>query len=94
MPHQVPDSVKEERVDQIAQLHQQIAAGKRQELIGQKELVLVDTGGDKAAGRTQGQAPEIDDVVYITNGNVKGGEFLELEIIDTCGPYDLIGKIA
>ncbi len=93
MPHQVPNSVKKERVDQIAQLHQQIAAVKRRNLIGQRERVLVDTGGDEAVGRTQGQAPEIDDVVYITNGNVKGGEFLELEIIDTCGPYDLIGRI-
>ena len=89
----VPDSVKEERVDQIAQLHQQIAASKRKDLVGQRELVLVDAGGEQAVGRTQGQAPEIDDVVYITDGNVKGGEFLELEIIDTCGPYDLIGRI-
>ena len=93
IPNPVPDLVKEERVAQIAQLHERIAETKRRNLVGQKELVLVDVGGDEAAGRTQGQAPEIDDVVYITGESVKGGEFLEVEIIDTCGPYDLIGKI-
>ena len=94
MPHQVPDSIKEERLDRIAQLHQKIAAVKRQDLVGQQAVVLVDSGGSHAVGRTQGQAPEIDDVVYIADGGVKRGEFLELEILDTCGSYDLIGKIA
>ena len=93
MPHQVPDSIKEERLDRIAQLHQKIAAAKRQNLVGQRVVVLVDSGGSHAMGRTQGQAPEIDDVVYIADKGVKRGEFLELEILDTCGPYDLIGRI-
>ena len=94
MPHQVPKSVKEERLDRIAQLHQNIAAVKRQSLVGQRAVVLVDNGGSQAVGRTQGQAPEIDDVVYIADKGVKRGEFLELEILDTCGPYDLIGRIS
>ena len=94
MPHQVPKSVKEERLDRIAQLHQKIAAVKRQSLVGQRAVVLVDNGGSQAVGRTQGQAPEIDDVVYIADKGVKRGEFLELEILDTCGPYDLIGRIS
>ena len=93
MPYQVPDSIKEERLDRIAQLHQSIAAVKRQSLVGRRAVVLVDNGGSQAVGRTQGQAPEIDDVVYIADKGVKRGEFLELEILDTCGPYDLIGRI-
>jgi len=93
LPHQVSQSIKQARVDQIAKLHQQIAAKKRQSLIGKHELVLVDSVGEQAIGRTQGQAPESDDIVYITDMNVKSGEFVELEIIDTCGPYDLIGRI-
>jgi ribosomal protein S12 methylthiotransferase len=93
MSNPVPDSVKQERLDQIAQLHEEIAATKRQRLVGRREVVLVDSGGNQAVGRTQGQAPEIDDVVYIADGKVKSGEFLDLEIVDTCGPYDLIGRI-
>ena len=92
MPCQVPDSVKGERLDRIAQLHQEVAAAKRGNLVGQRVTVLVDNGGSNAVGRTQGQAPEIDDVVYIADGGVKVGEFLELEIVDTLGPYDLIGR--
>jgi ribosomal protein S12 methylthiotransferase len=94
MPDPVPDPVKEERLDQIAQLHEQIAADKRRRLVGQRAVVLVDSGGNHAVGRTQGQAPDIDDVVYIADRNVKTGKFLDLEIVDTCGPYDLIGRIA
>lgn len=92
MPQQVPDSVKEQRLDQIAQLHQQIAIGKRQEMVGKRQIALVENGGEQAWGRTQGQAPEIDDVVYIADTNANQGEFLELEIVDICEPYDLIGR--
>jgi ribosomal protein S12 methylthiotransferase len=94
MSDQVPESVKEERLDRIAELHELIATKKRQRLIGQQKVVLVDRGGSQAIGRTQGQAPEIDDVVYITNGDgCERGEFVNLEIIDTCGTYDLMGRL-
>ncbi len=93
MPHQVPESVKEERVERIAQLHEQIAMKYRQGLIGRQRVVLVDSNEPQAVGRTQGQAPDIDDVVYIADGGVESGEFVKLEITDTCGPYDLIGRL-
>jgi ribosomal protein S12 methylthiotransferase len=90
---QVPESIKEERLDRIAQLHEKLAGKKRRSLIGQRKSVLVDIDGEQAIGRTQGQAPDIDDVVYITHGNVRSGEFIEVEIIDTYGTYDLIGRM-
>jgi ribosomal protein S12 methylthiotransferase len=135
MRDHVPESVKEERMDQIAQLHERIAAKKRQRLIGRQEIVLVDSPRERghpcphdragsqelateshrknteknweAIGRTQGQAPEIDDAVYIVNGEMSdfytlpwrnrelapvSGEFVKVEIIGTYGPYDLIGQ--
>ena len=92
MRDHVPESVKDERMDQIAQLHERLAAKKRQRLIGQRKIVLVDSGGAQATGRTQGQAPEIDDVVHIADGSVRSGEFVNVEIIDVCGSYDLIGR--
>ena len=94
MPDQVPESIKEERLDRIAELHELIATEKRQRLIGQQKVALVDRGGSQAIGRTQGQAPEIDDVVYITDGDgCKRGEFVNLEIVDTCDTYDLMGRL-
>ena len=94
MTDQVPESVKEERFDRIAELHELIATEKRRRVIGQQKVVLVDRGGYQAIRRTQGQAPEIDDVVYITDGDgCERGEFVNLEIIDTCGTYDLMGRL-
>jgi len=37
MPDQVPESIKEERLDRIAELHELIATEKRQRLIGQQK---------------------------------------------------------
>lgn len=94
MRDHVPESVKEERMDRIAQLHERIAMKKRRRLIGQQKVVLVDSGAPQAVGRTQGQAPEIDDVVHIADGHgCQPGEFVKLEITDTRGPYDLIGRL-
>jgi len=96
----VPESVKKERVDRVAQLHERIAMKKRQRLIGQQRVVLVDSertivgeGFIPARGRTQGQAPDIDDVVYVASGDgCQPGEFVKVDIIDTFGFYDLIGR--
>jgi ribosomal protein S12 methylthiotransferase len=95
MSHQVPESVKQERMSQIAELHEQIADEKRRSLIGQEMTVLidqVDEANSQAVGRTQGQAPDIDDVVLV-NGKVKNGEFINAEITDTVDVYDLIGEV-
>lgn len=93
---QVPESVKEERLDQIAEVHRKIALRKRRKLIGQRCRVIVDsTETELPIGRTQGQAPEIDDVVFIIDENetVKEGDFVDVEILDVHGNYDLIGSV-
>jgi ribosomal protein S12 methylthiotransferase len=97
----VPESVKKQRMDRMAQLHQRIAMKKRQRLIGRQKVVLVDNVESQVVGRIQEQAPEIDDVVYITDADARNvralplspGEFVKLQIIDTRGPYDLIGRL-
>ncbi|MBU0880638.1 MAG: TRAM domain-containing protein [Candidatus Omnitrophica bacterium] len=48
---------------------------------------------DEFIGRTQGDAPEIDGVVYVTAEGVKIGDFCKVKITDTL-EYDLIGEIA
>ena len=95
MGHQVPDTIKQERMSQIAELHEQIADEKRRSLIGRKIMVLIDQVDDansQAIGRTQGQAPDIDDVVYINDVNAKTGEFIKVEIVDTINVYDLLSQ--
>jgi len=95
MSQQVPDKVKQERMNQIAELHEQIADEKRRDFIGRKIMVLIDQSDEansQAVGRTQGQAPDIDDVVLV-NGKAKNGEFVNVEITDTVDVYDLIGEV-
>ncbi len=93
----IPQSIKNERLDIIAELHENIAEKKRREMIGKNKTVLidyVDTETNNAIGRTEGQSPEIDDVVYIIDGKADSGKFVNVEILDTYETYDLIGKIA
>jgi tRNA A37 methylthiotransferase MiaB len=52
----------------------------------------VDDANSQAIGRTQGQAPDIDDVVYINDVNAKTGEFIKVEIVDTINVYDLLSQ--
>jgi tRNA A37 methylthiotransferase MiaB len=57
--------------------------------------VLVDQADEinsQGIGRTQGQAPDIDDVVYISDVNTKSGEFIKVEIVDTLNVYDLLSR--
>jgi len=92
MPDQVPESIKQERLNEIAKLHEKISKRKRKQLIGQQKVVLIDKGGKEAIGRTQSQSPEIDDVVFIAEPNHKAGTFIKVEIKGTSGIYDLIGS--
>ncbi len=94
--NQIPESTKNERLDIIAELHETIAEKKRKDMIGKNKIVLidhVDVETDSAIGRTEGQSPEIDDVVYVIDSCVSNGEFVKVEILDTYETYDLIGKV-
>jgi ribosomal protein S12 methylthiotransferase len=104
MSDQVPESVKQDRLSQLAELHTEISSEKRLELIGNKMKVIVDAvdeSCEQALGRTQGQAPEIDDIVILVpsgdgrkiDGNIKKGGFAQIEIVDTINIYDLVGRI-
>lgn len=94
--NQIPESIKNERLDIIAELHEEIAVKKRKDMIGKNKTVLidhVDAETNSAIGRTEGQSPDIDDVVYVIDSNIDSGEFVNVEILDTYEIYDLIGKV-
>lgn len=95
MADQVPEAVKQDRMTQIAELHESISDEKRRSLIGRKFKAIVDyvdESSNQSYARTQGQAPEIDDIV-IVDGIVKKGEFVNLKIVGTSNIYDLIGSV-
>lgn len=97
MKGQVPEAIKRERVDRLVEIQQQIAFQKRQRYIGQNFTVLVDSIDEAQnflVARTEGQAPEIDDVVYIPMAKKTAaiGTFLPVRIVAT-HEYDLIGEV-
>lgn len=90
LEEQIPEQVKQERLDYLANIQADIAIRKRKKMIGRKTKVLVDAVDESSSiARTAGQAPEIDDVVYIRNAEIPIGEFVSVEIKSTRG-FDLI----
>jgi len=94
---QIPDEVKSERFDALMKLQRSISEKVLRRSIGKTLEVLVDEKCEdernKFVGRTQGDAPEIDGVVYVSGHNIKVGEFYNVMITDSV-EYDLIGERA
>ena len=88
----VPEEVKEERYNIIMETQREISLKKNQNLIGKTITVLIDqVEGDVAIGRTEYDAPEIDNEVTIHNArDISVGSFYNVEIIDA-DSYDLFG---
>lgn len=97
LPDQVPEEVKQERLERFMEVQERISAAKLQSKIGTMQTVLVDElvedeeGNIEAIGRTKADAPEIDGVVYLADAEgLNPGDFVEVEIYDADG-HDLWG---
>ena len=94
MPGQVSEKVKEARLDELMKLQQSISLKANRALLNKAVDVLIDEEeGEKFVGRTEGHAPEVDGVVYVSGKNIKVGEFYKVKITDAL-EYDLIGDPA
>ena len=96
MPDQVPEEVKQERLDRLMTLQQKIAFSQNLTRIGSIERVLVtDTGEDgQCLGRSNREAPEIDGEILVdTKGrHPQPGQFIPVRITDSLD-YDLKGEM-
>jgi ribosomal protein S12 methylthiotransferase len=81
----VPASLVAERLAELSELQDAITARRRDDLIGRRAEVLVDSIG---VGRTHREAPEIDGIVHVAD-NLPVGQFAEVEFVDALGP-DLV----
>ncbi|HXH13292.1 MAG TPA: 30S ribosomal protein S12 methylthiotransferase RimO [Alphaproteobacteria bacterium] len=94
MAHQIPDRVKERRRHRLMERQREISWAYHQSFIGQRLRVLVDGFCDDEQmweGRYEGQAPEIDGVVYIRGADLAPGMFVTVEVTEAT-EYDLIGS--
>lgn len=90
---QIPEEVKQDRLDQIMRMQLEISYEHNQELIGKDLEVLVEEMDEDGSyiGRSQYDAPEIDNSVIFTSGREhRPGDFVTVHINDAYD-YDLVG---
>jgi len=96
MTEQVDEKTKERRYNMVMEAQQTISRDKHRDMIGRRVEVVVEGYSEETdlllKGRTSQQAPEIDGIVYINEGEAKVGDFVWVEITDSMD-YDLVGRI-
>ncbi len=96
LPDQVPAEVAAERAAIVQESQDRIAWEHNRKLVGAVTDVLVDGPSEDPAfpfeGRTAGQAPEIDGVVYL-RGSFEPGRFARARVVEVEG-YELVGERA
>ena len=93
----VPQEVKERRVEELMAIQQEISGALMQQFVGTTQRVIVDRQeGDYWIGRTQYDSPEVDcEVLIKANGErrmVKEGDFVAVKITKA-EEFDLYGDI-
>lgn len=85
LPDAVPEAVKQERLARFMELQAEISAEKLQRKVGSVQQVLVDSlDGELAIARSKADAPEIDGLVQIQDGErmgLKPGQFVDVTIM-------------
>ncbi|MDP9954623.1 ribosomal protein S12 methylthiotransferase [Epilithonimonas hungarica] len=91
----IPDDVKQKRVEEIMEIQQQISWVKNQEKIGKTFKCIFDRKeGDYFVGRTEYDSPDVDNTVLVPAKDVyiSIGEFASVKIT-SAEDYDLIGEL-
>lgn len=90
----VPEEVKQQRLDRLMALQEEIAAELQQAKIGQTLTVVVDREeADYYVGRSEFDSPEVDPEVLIAKTQpLEPGHFYEVVVTDAL-PFELIAKV-
>jgi ribosomal protein S12 methylthiotransferase len=90
----IPPEVQEERLGRLMQLQAEISAGRLKRKIGKTMQVLIDEVDEEGAiARSSADAPDIDGVVYINDGqDLEVGQFVNVRITDS-DEHDLWGEL-
>jgi len=95
LPGAVPEELKQERLERFMAAQARISAAKLKRRIGSVVDALIDqVDGGGAVARTSADAPEIDGVLRITNGQrLKAGQFARV-LVTATDEHDLVGRLA
>ncbi len=96
MADQVDEETKQRRYEAVMEVQQNISREKHRAFIGKTVDVLVEGYSEETdlllQGRMSQQAPDIDGVVLINDGEAKIGDIVKVLVTDSM-EYDLIGEI-
>lgn len=96
MENQIDDETKDYRHDALMEVQQNISREKHRDFVGKTIDVIVEGFSEETdlllQGRFWGQAPDIDGVVLINDGEAQVGDMVKVHITDSM-EYDLIGEI-
>ena len=92
----VPQKIKNERLNEIMEIQSQISWELNQKKIGKKFKVLIDRKrGNYYVGRTQYDSPDVDNEVLIQADRnfLRVGEFVDVKIIEA-SDFDLYAEVS
>ncbi len=95
LPNHLPPEVQQERLARLMQLQETISGVRLARKVGRTMEVLVDEVNDEGAiARSSADAPEIDGLVYIEDGQALNmGDFVNVTVTDS-DAHDLWAEIA
>lgn len=91
----VPQEIKQARLDELMSIQQEISAEKAAEKVGKAYKVIIDRKeGEYYVGRTEYDSPEVDPEVLIKAGArlLTIGDFYEVKVSDA-DDFDLYGEV-
>ena len=95
MPDDVPPEIKQQRLDEIMEVQQNISLELNTDKIGNTYKVLIDRKeGGSFIGRTEFDSPEVDNEVIIENREnyLRIGDFVNVKITSS-SDFDLTGEV-
>ena len=91
----IPQEIKQERLDQLMEIQEEISLSLNTQMIGHNVKVLIDRiEGNEYIGRTQWDSPEVDPEIHIPidDTDYSEGDFINVTLTKAY-PYELEGKI-
>lgn len=90
----IPTDVKQERMQRIMEIQRDISLAKNQQKVGTTQRVLIEELIDEEyRGRTEADAPEVDNDVYVRSAQpLEPGSFVDV-VIDDAAEFDLFGHV-
>jgi len=96
LPGQLPEELKQRRYNELVELQEKISRSQNRQLVGKIMDVIIDeVDGGSFSGRTEYDAPEIDNIVRgeLPDGReLRAGEIVKCRI-ESAFEYELVGEI-